>query len=284
MSMRLTLPRMFDPGRLLDALPKTRALGRAATGRAARAAIDRAFASRPAAERERVWHAFLRSEIVNRIVYRLHCAFPRAAALAARCIPVSERRAVLAQLDEPGPLIVAAGHFGPVFLTLLALRELSRGRRTVHVLYAERGSDRASAEQFMRDIGVHAYLDDEHCVRGLLAVMRDDPRALIVLAYDHFAGARRPLRFLDTTILVPDGLGYLADRGSARVLPLRVSLDRRGMRMRFGAPTRVDAALAPAPRRRAFVDAMFAQIEAQVRVMPERWTEWPYLPFAPEAS
>ena len=266
---------MFRP---LDALPRLRKLKAGDYGSGIGRRIACLFPERSALEREAILRRFLRYRLANRIIYRFTMRFPGLASLISTCIPVVGKTHVWEANARDGPIIIATAHFGSLyFMSLIVARALS-GRR-LYVMHKKTIADARRDETFLIRRGIVSVSSDERGLLSLVRVLRKDPRAAVLLAFDPPVGKRHAVRFLATRQPASMGVGMFADIGQCAVVPLFWHYDGCRPSVFIAEPIYPDPAL-PAPERRvAVVERLYALLEARVARCPEQW----HLDFVHEA-
>jgi len=263
-------------GTLFANLPAVRRRASTQWGRRVKAGLGRAF---PEWSPERLTTEYRRlasSEFANRVIFRFHNRFPKAASFVARFVPVMKSAAFDELLSTGRPLIIAASHLGPVFFVLLVARLAFRDR-IVYCLHAERAANGPLVEKFMHAIDVVPVLDEPMAMRQFIRALHDEPRTVVVVAFDHLAAGNRRTPFLATEIPASDGIGYLAEQSEAVVATLMVRFERGRLRLVFDGPVNLDKTLPRGIRRRELVDRLHRILAPYVAAAPDQWSEWAYV-------
>lgn len=263
-------------GSLFARLPRNRRVADSPLGRRVRAGLARAFPHWTARQHARAYDRLLSSDFVNRVIFRFHNAFPSAASVLARFVPVSRSRELDELISGDGPIVLALNHLGPVWFLGLVLRLLLRGR-TVYGFHAERGADGPRCVAFLRRIGIVPVLDDRMAARTLLHALRNDVRPVVIVGFDHLAVGSRRVPFLASEIAVSDGIAFIADQADAPLVTVMSDFRRGYVRLVLDGPFRTDKSLPAGVRRERVVDAMYRVLERYVEAAPDQWSEWQFL-------
>ncbi len=262
---------------LIERLPKFVELRDGVYGRNTRLGIDALLPHAPPARRQRVLAGVVRHRLINRTIFRTHAALPHAARRLAALVPITGPYAS-AMSDASAPLIIATGHFGPLFFALAALERRLRSRRVVVVL--------REGALYLRDVvplldalGFDYIVESYGWMRGLVRAMREDPRTVVFFAFDNPSPGRgrRQVPFLATTVATSTAIARLADLGEAKIVTTFWLWRSWRPRLAFDLSLHVDRQLDVSERRQRIVDELYRSLESQVSHTPEQWSGWDYV-------
>lgn len=241
--------------------------------RRVRRAVDR-FPEIDVGDRAAFMRGIAVRDVVNRIIFRAHNAFPRASVAIARLVPFVGAPWLISRAPVDRPLIVGLMHFGPPHFAITVTLRLLRKRGAVYVFHAGGDTGVASA-RYLGAIGCVPVLSGRSGFPTVETALRDDPSCAVILCYDHLgAGGRCFLPFLGTPIAFPNGLGRLANSTNAAVVTGWWEWSVRGPRIRIDRRLEIDRRLPDA----AAIDDLTARsirvLEDHVRAAPRDWTEW----------
>ncbi len=260
---------------LVDLFPKAAGLRRSVYGRNTRAGIDLLLADRPADQRERILAGVVRHRLLNRSIFCAYSALPHLARRFAQLVPiVGPHRASMR--DTSVPLIIATGHFGPLFFAIAALERMLRGRRVI-VILREGALYLRKALPLLDSLGFDYVVDSHDCVRYLVRTLREDTRTVVLFAFDNPFRGRRNVPFLSSTIATSTVIARLADLGGAKIVTSFWLWQNALPRIVFDHAIDVERSLEPVERRKRIVDALYRVLEYQVFTSPEQWSGWDYV-------
>jgi len=224
-------------------------------------------------DRRALIRGIVRNDAANRLIFRLCIRFPKLAKAVSRLVLILGGERFARSVASDRPVILGLMHFGPIHLCVAVSMKLLRGR-SLYVLHAggESGHD---VRSFLERIGSIPVLTDRVALQALEDIVAQDPRAVVLIAFDHIHGKRRrDVPFFGGTLSAPTGLAYLANRTGATVITAWYESSWFGPRLRIGEEYRVDETLEASARQDAFHDRMFRALEERVRSAPQAWTEW----------
>ena len=261
--------------RLVNLLPKAVQLRRSSYGRKTRAGVDLLLADRTASERERIVAGVIRHRLVNRTIFYLHSALPRFAKRLAGLIPIVGTHYRL-MCDASAPLIIATGHFGPLFFAIIALESMLHGRRVIVVL-REGALYLREALPLLDALGFDYVVDSHDCLRRLVRALREDSRTVVMFAFDNPARGRRHVSFLNSTLPTSTLIAYLADLGGAKIVTSFWLWQNMRPRIAFDHAFEVKQSLNPSERRKNIIEGLYRVLESHVSASPEQWSGWDYV-------
>ena len=233
------------------------------------------LADRSAAEREGIVAGVVRHRLVNRTISYAHSALPRTAKYLASLVPIVGTHYTLMR-DTSAPLIIATGHFGPLFFAIAALERMLRGRRVIVVL-REGALYLQTALPLLDALGFDYVAESDDCLRTLVRALREDSRTVVLFAFDNPSRGRRQVAFLSSAIATSTAIAHLADLGGAKIVTAFWLWRNMQPRIAFDCVFEAKRSLNPGERRKSIIDALYRVLESHVATSPEQWSSWDYV-------